>query len=972
MDTARAKGAVQLNASAPRTLVALQRSAGNAAVASMLARRQAPAPSVDSPAASSGPEIVVDAPVEAERALPALGPAPGAQAQGDSPHDHDEPSPSDHPPELGDVIGAVGDAGVTPVDRPTNDDDADHATAPAPGAPAPVQRFGLSDLPGAGLVTRAANAVGDFAGAALDAAKRRIGSLTGSLSSGWNSLRSTAGNLLTGLGDAARGGVEEVGRLGSSISAGVSAGFGVATKTLSGLTSSFTRTMHRGLETVKGSAGALGHALSSMDAEGMRAAYASVKGSVGRVFGNLTAAASALNARSRVLWEGLTTRFTGAVRNLGTFASGVVDRVRTAAAGALARISGSWERLRGTAADIGGVGGVLARVATAVVDRLLSGLRSLWDGINSAWASVRNSLSAVSARVAAQVSAAREAVERQVKSSFDRLRASWTAATGRAAASTRSVLGGVAGMAGRIASFSLDKTITQVAAISKFVKWVSSAREEADAALQRRGAEIAGTIEARMPEGAREQVLQHAPGASPAPAGPGRAPVVQRQATGSGEARSSLSFGHALSSVWTASAHKWSKLSVKQLVIDLLKTMLWPWPAVGHEFVALGEDWKSSAHRLFTPRGSSIGTFFQDLWTDLLALLDFPLALVRHVVNMAGALMGWVTVILAGAGAVVFGALGSLLGPGGTAAGAIAGGAAGLAVAGAAGEAVLAAFVAAQATDLVRRLAELVSANLIAAERDEDVDKSSDSAIGLAVAGIIAGLVWIAGELAGSFLEAVRKLKAPPVKDPPPPSDPHPPVVDADTKPPDVTPKEQVPDQEPPDRQNPPPIDASAKVAERSDGSFRLNRKNIQNVDKIIGDPESRVYADANREAVAAELAAGKSGVEQVYLGEQADQLINGSLGQDLSADVVAVTKNSQYHVYEAKGSDITHGLEQLEHTSQQLGPGRVLRQTIVTKEKITTPGYTVKDSVLMLNGKQCLVDGKPVYIKFTTQRGGR
>ena len=57
-----------------------------------------------------------------------------------------------------------------------------------------------------------------------------------------------------------------------------------------------------------------------------------------------------------------------------------------------------------------------------------------------------------------------------------------------------------------------------------------------------------------------------------------------------------------LSSVWGATTKKWGELSVKQIVLEMLKTMIWPWPAVGHELVALGVDWKSSAHRLFAPR----------------------------------------------------------------------------------------------------------------------------------------------------------------------------------------------------------------------------------------------------------------------------------------------------------------------------------------------------------------------------------
>jgi hypothetical protein len=158
------------------------------------------------------------------------------------------------------------------------------------------------------------------------------------------------------------------------------------------------------------------------------------------------------------------------------------------------------------------------------------------------------------------------------------------------------------------------------------------------------------------------------------------------------------------------------------------------------------------------------------------------------------------------------------------------------------------------------------------------------------------------------------------------------------------------------------------KVAETSDGHFRLNRKNVQNYEKIVGQPESVVLADANREAAAAELAASRSSVDEVYLGEDADRLINGTSGQRMSADVVGVTKQGQYMVYEAKGMNIDHGLEQLEHTAQQLGPEKVIRQTLVVPERINSPVYNVRNGILYLEDQPALVAGKQVHVVFTTQ----
>ena len=71
------------------------------------------------------------------------------------------------------------------------------------------------------------------------------------------------------------------------------------------MASGFTRSLNSGLSTVKGAAGALGRALTGMDADGLRAAYGGIKATVGRVFGGLTAAANAITTRGQALWQGL-------------------------------------------------------------------------------------------------------------------------------------------------------------------------------------------------------------------------------------------------------------------------------------------------------------------------------------------------------------------------------------------------------------------------------------------------------------------------------------------------------------------------------------------------------------------------------------------------------------------------------------------------------------------------------------------
>jgi hypothetical protein len=100
-----------------------------------------------------------------------------------------------------------------------------------------------------------------------------------------------------------------------------------------------------------------------------------------------------------------------------------------------------------------------------------------------------------------------------------------------------------------------------------------------------------------------------------------------------------------------------------------------------------------------------------------------------------------------------------------------------------------------------------------------------------------------------------------------------------------AAPEPEPPGKKPPGKKSPgnrlprttelPPEEFSRLVFERSDGTFRLNRKNVNNLDKIVGQPEAEVAEHAAREAYAAERAANMNNVERVYMGTEADRLIN-------------------------------------------------------------------------------------------------
>ena len=176
--------------------------------------------------------------------------------------------------------------------------------------------------------------------------------------------------------------------------------------------------------------------------------------------------------------------------------------------------------------------------------------------------------------------------------------------------------------------------------------------------------------------------------------------------------------------------------------------------------------------------------------------------------------------------------------------------------------------------------------------------------------------------------------------------------------------------------------DASGKAVESLgsvavdplNNATRLSRKDISFYETITGQPEATVLGDANREALAAELAAHEPGVQRVFLGRFANALIYASpeqrqelitlaqvanagipaesaqaagqltkklnalvgstSGSGRSVDAVAVTADGRYFLYEAKGAThVGDALDQMRQSAAQLGEGNVLGYTVVVPE---------------------------------------
>jgi hypothetical protein len=854
--------------------------------------------------------------------------------------------------------------------------------------------------------------------------RRRLSGIGDGIRTGWTSVSGGVGKVVDGLRERGAGALDAIRAAGAGVSNFVRS---LATSLPESATAAFTSIRGAVLAPITaiiGGATRVRDAVLRLDADGLAAAWGSIAGLASEAWSAAQAMVGAVGRALSGLWDGAAAGFRSVVDSARAGVNAVVDGLVGLASSATSRLGALWSRVEGFGSDLTSAGSWGGAVIGRIGGALLSGAQRAWSTAQSGWQHARNVAGSVGSSIVSGARGAWNAVSGAATSAWDAAGHAWTRVKVGVGAAADKITGGVRLFVQRVRSFSVTSLAAKLRKYGQVMTGLGTLVADPMSTIEPYAEGIAGKLSAGMPAAASDAV---APPMAAVVRGESRAPAasavpapVQRQVTDASTeavARTTSSRAEMWAGLGAAFTDKWAKLDVKKMALDGLESLVWPWPKIGEELTGIGADMSKAWGNLFSPRNlfdDPLG-FFQDLWSDLMKLLDFPLILWRRLNNIALLLLGPITIALTVIGFIggslagtvlggIAGALGGLgigAAPGagaGFGVGGVGGAGLGFGVAMGLGQAFLVSFAAGEVVALTKVLADLFTTRQTRQEKADDYNTAADSGLALGITAILVGLGWIGGRIAAAcasvlrgflpasvlavidkFATGVRAARKGglPTEDRPPPAEDRPPV--AEKKPPVVDPQgeyEQPPQQQnPPEHQpsskeGPPVIDASGKVAQRSDGSFRLNRKNISHSEKIIGEPESTNLKDANREAVAAELAAYKANIDRVYLGEAADEFINGTRGQDMSADVVAVTKKGQYYVYEAKGADITHGLEQLEHTSQQLGSGRVQRQTIVTKEKITTPGYTVENGVLMHQGKPALVGGKPVYIKFTTQDG--
>lgn len=315
----------------------------------------------------------------------------------------------------------------------------------------------------------------------------------------------------------------------------------------------------------------------------------------------------------------------------------------------------------------------------------------------------------------------------------------------------------------KIINYAIHGLIAIVKTLKEVRDFIQLVTSDPEAVIRPIIAQVAGKIEKEAPGKANEvkqekmsEALSKVNGSTSVSGKIQRAPAgtMARRTAGRDEVNNALN---------ATFAEQWKALDIKKMLWDTIVNMFWP-PAtiraIGHEFYELwNTDWANAVDSLFMPRNilDDFSGFFHDIWSNILILLDFPLALWRRLNNILMLLLGYVTIIL-----IIVGAVGGAIAGGGALSfpGAIAGAIAGLKLAAALGAVLLASFIAAEGISALKAFLDLYTARQTQKEKDRDYLQIVGSVIGIGIA-LVIYLIFLLFSYLVSSVVALIKGKTP-------------------------------------------------------------------------------------------------------------------------------------------------------------------------------------------------------------------
>lgn len=367
-----------------------------------------------------------------------------------------------------------------------------------------------------------------------------------------------------------------------------------------------------------------------------------------------------------------------------------------------------------------------------------------------------------------------------LRSLWNQISSFWTDLMQRLTSTVTDILTGVQSFVDKIINYGIGSVITMVRNLKEVYDYVTKFFSDPHATIQPLIDKLAEKLNKEVPPGANalgnQLAQQNYPGNAAATADNGS---VQRVPTDS-EDRSTATLEEVVNGIIYYVARAWAELDIKELLWQTIVNMFWP-PAtiraIGNQFSQLWNDhWKTTVDSLYGPRNffdDPIGCL-QDIWSNFLILLDFPLSLWRTLNNVVGLLMGYITILLV----LVFAILGGIAAVEvGVVPGLLAGAALGLEIAGAVGEALMVSYILAEGLTVQVVLTRLFTARQLCEKRQVDILTSVASFIAMAVALALQLLMALLAELVSLIANLIKGTPKPvpqPISPPAPKPQPQP------------------------------------------------------------------------------------------------------------------------------------------------------------------------------------------------------
>lgn len=612
--------------------------------------------------------------------------------------------------------------------------------------------------------------------------RRRLSGIGDGIRSGWTSVSSGVGDVVDGLRQRGAGALDTIRAAGAGVANFVRS---VATSLPDSATAAFTAI--RGvvlapITAIVGGAARLRDAVLRLDADGLASAWSSITGMASGAWSAAQAMAGAVGRALSGLWDGAAAGFRSVVDSARAGANAVVDGLVGLASSATSRLGALWSRVEGFGSDLISADSWGGAIVRRIGGALLSGAQRAWSTAQSGWQRARDTAGSIGSSIVSSARGAWDTVSGAASSAWDTAGRAWTRVKDGVGGAADKITGGVRSFVQRVRSFSITSLVAKLRKYGQAMTGLGTLVADPMSTIEPYAEGIAGKLSAGMPAAASDAVAPHMPaavrGANTAPAASALPAPVQRQATNtSTEAvtRTTSSGAEMWAGLGAAFTDKWAKLDVKKMALDGLKSLVWPWPKIGEELTGIAADMSKAWGTLFSPRNlfdDPLG-FFHDLWSDLMKLLDFPLILWRRLNNIALLLLGPITIVLTVigfiggslAGTVLGGIAGALAGVGigaapgaggGFAVGGVGGAGLGFGVAMGLGQAFLVSFAAGEVTALVKVLADLFTTRQTRQEKADDYNTAADSGLALGITAILVGLGWIGGRIAAACASVLR------------------------------------------------------------------------------------------------------------------------------------------------------------------------------------------------------------------------